>query len=58
MYLDKGYEFTNRFVIDRVLRHYVDMEDLSHTETDFKSRLIRMVSEEQADDPFPDNPGQ
>ena len=40
MYLDKGYEFTNRFVIDRVLRHYVDMEDLSHTETDFKSRLI------------------
>ncbi len=40
MYLDKGYDFTNRFVIDRVLRCYVDMEDLSHTETDFKSRLI------------------
>lgn len=39
MYLDKGYDFTNRYVID-LLRQYVDMEDLSHTETDFKSRLI------------------
>lgn len=40
VYLDKGYDFTNRFVIDGVLRRYVDMSDIAETEVDFKSRLI------------------
>lgn len=40
LYLDKGYNVANRVIINDLLPHYVDMEDLSATETDFKSRLI------------------
>lgn len=39
-YLDKGYDFTNRFVINGILRGHVDLGDITQTETDFKSRLI------------------
>lgn len=40
VYLDKGYDFANRFVINGVLRRYVDLSDITTTEVDFKSRLI------------------
>lgn len=40
IYLDKGYDFTNRFVINDILRKYVNLGDVTQTETDFKSRLI------------------
>lgn len=40
IYLDKGYNFTNRLLINRILRKYIDLEDMTRTETDFKSRLI------------------
>lgn len=40
IYLDKGYDFANRFVINDVLRRYVDLGDITSTEVDFKSRLI------------------
>lgn len=40
IYLDKGYEFTQRFVLEAILGRYVDMNDIMNTETDFKSRLI------------------
>ncbi len=40
IYLDKGYDFANRFVINNLLRRYVDLSDITNTETDFKSRLI------------------
>lgn len=40
IYLDKGYNYTNRIVINNVLRKHVDLEDMALTESDFKSRLI------------------
>lgn len=40
IYLDKGYDFANRVVINDILRVYVDVGDITRTETDFKSRLI------------------
>ena len=40
IYLDKGYNFTNRFVINNLLANHLDVGDMSHTESDFKSRLI------------------
>lgn len=39
MYLDKGYNFTNRLVIRMFSRH-LDLDEMTNTETDFKSRLI------------------
>ena len=40
VYLDKGYDFSNRLFINGILRKYVDLDDMSEQETDFKSRLI------------------
>lgn len=40
LYLDKGYNRVNRIVINDILRRRIDVDNISHTETDFKSRLI------------------
>ncbi|MDE6857246.1 MAG: ribonuclease III, partial [Alistipes sp.] len=40
IYLDQGYEFVNRLLINNVYYRYLDLEDLSQEETDVKSRLI------------------
>ena len=40
IYLDKGYDFANRFIINDILKQHIDLGDMSHTENDFKSRLI------------------
>ncbi len=40
LYLDKGYDFTNRLLINRIFRDNMDMANMTSTETDFKSRLI------------------
>lgn len=40
LYLDKGYNHVNRILINDILRRRIDVDDISHTETDFKSRLI------------------
>lgn len=40
VYLDKGYDTANRIIIDDIFGRYVDLGDVSQTESDFKSRLI------------------
>ena len=40
IYLDQGYDFVNRLLINRIFYHYLDLDDLTESETDFKSRLI------------------
>lgn len=40
IYLDKGYALTKKFVINKVIKKYVDLQELIQTETDFKSRII------------------
>lgn len=40
LYLDKGYDVVNRIIINRLLPEYLDLEDLSSAENDYKSRLI------------------
>lgn len=40
LYLDKGYNVVNRIVINHLLPEYINIEDVSLTETDYKSRLI------------------
>jgi ribonuclease-3 len=39
-YLDHGYHKTFRFVQQRVMRVFVDFEELVHIESNFKSRLV------------------
>ncbi|MBQ8271689.1 MAG: ribonuclease III [Tidjanibacter sp.] len=40
LYLDKGYNVVNRIVINDLLSRHIDLEDLTHSESDHKSRLI------------------
>ena len=40
IYLDQGYDFVNRLLINRIYFKYLDLETLTESETDFKSRLI------------------
>jgi len=40
IYLDQGYEFVNRLLINRLYYEHLDLDDLTAYETDFKSRLI------------------
>ncbi|MDE5945019.1 MAG: ribonuclease III [Rikenella sp.] len=40
LYLDQGYEMTNRVLIDGIFAEYVDLEAIEQTEKDFKSRVI------------------
>ncbi|WP_423148783.1 ribonuclease III [Rubrolithibacter danxiaensis] len=40
VYLDKGYNFTRDFLINRIFKPHVDIHLLEQTETNFKSKLI------------------
>jgi ribonuclease-3 len=40
IYLDKGYEQCKRFVVKKIIKDYIDIDELLATETNFKSKLI------------------
>jgi ribonuclease-3 len=40
IYLDKGYNFVNRLVINHIIGKNLNLDKVSQVETDFKSRLI------------------
>lgn len=40
VYLDKGYDFTKSFLINRIIKAHIDIHTLEQTETNFKSKLI------------------
>ncbi len=47
IYLDKGYKFTRKIIINRIYKPFIDMEELENTETNFKSRLIEWSQKEK-----------
>ena len=40
IYLDQGYNFANRLLINKIYSQRISLEEVDETETDFKSRLI------------------
>ena len=40
IYLDKGYDFANRLLINYIYGRYLSIDEVLQSETDFKSRLI------------------
>jgi ribonuclease III len=40
VYLDRGYDFTKSFLINRIIKAHIDIHTLEQTETNFKSKLI------------------
>ncbi len=47
IYLDKGYDFTRRFIQDKVIQDHLDIEEIEQTETDFKSKFIEWAQKEK-----------
>jgi ribonuclease-3 len=47
MYLDKGYAFTKRVVIGKIIKFYFDIDNLENTDTNFKSKLIEWSQREK-----------
>lgn len=40
MYLEKGYRFTRRVLIDRILRTYLDVDSIAVSDWNYKSKII------------------
>lgn len=40
IYLDQGYEFVNRLLINRIFYRHLNIDELTHSDPDYKSRLI------------------
>lgn len=61
VYLDKGYDFTRKFLISRIIKQHIDIATLEQTETNFKSKLIEWCQRHSKDITFdlvPNNDGE
>jgi len=47
MYLDKGYRFTHDILIEKVIKHYFDIDELIQQEMNYKSRIIEWGQKEK-----------
>tara|TARA_B100001063_G_scaffold185460_1_gene175283 strand:- start:56919 stop:57602 length:684 start_codon:yes stop_codon:yes gene_type:complete len=48
IYLDRGYKTCRKFVLEKVIIDYVDVDRLIEEETDFKSKLVEWVQKNKA----------
>lgn len=47
IYLDKGYTFVTKIIIDRIIKCHVDIDTIEKTELNFKSVLIEYTQKEK-----------
>jgi ribonuclease-3 len=47
IYLDQGYDAAHRFVMQRMIRPYIDLEDLKKKTVNFKSKLLEWCQKRQ-----------
>lgn len=47
MYLDKGYKFTQKIIVDKIIHDYINIEELLSTDNNFKSKLIEYSQKEK-----------
>ncbi|HJH60546.1 MAG TPA: ribonuclease III [Bacteroidetes bacterium] len=47
LFLDRGYDFTYKVLVDRVIRLHVDIENLEKNDNNFKSRLLEWAQKEK-----------
>jgi len=40
IYLDQGFEKTKKFIVERLMKFHIDINDIENTDTDYKSKLI------------------
>ena len=47
LFLDYGYHFTYKIVVNRIIKLHIDLEDLEKNETNYKSRLLEWAQKEK-----------
>ncbi|MEI6455459.1 MAG: ribonuclease III [bacterium] len=47
IYLDKGYNFTKKILLDRVIAQYYNIDELVNQEVNFKSKIIEWAQKEK-----------
>lgn len=47
IYLDKGYKTASNFILNRIIKIHLDIDEIINTETDFKSKLIEWGQKEK-----------
>jgi ribonuclease-3 len=47
VYLDKGYGFTRNLLVERIIKHYFNMDELVSQEVNFKSRMVEWAQREK-----------
>jgi ribonuclease-3 len=47
IYLDKGYRFAQKFILNRIINVHIDMDEMETVETDFKSKFIEWAQKEK-----------
>ncbi len=47
MYLDKGYTFTKNIMLERIIKHFFNINELVNLESNFKSRMIEWAQKEK-----------
>ena len=52
LYLDKGYSFTRKVIIKRIVNMHIDIDTLEHLDTNFKSKLIEWAQKEKKEVEF------
>ena len=47
IYLDKGYNFTRKIVVRRIIDMHLDVDEIERTDTNFKSRILEYAQREK-----------
>lgn len=47
LYLDKGFDFTRKIVVDRIIRLHINMDELLSIDLNYKSKLLEWVQRER-----------
>lgn len=47
VYLDKGFIFTRKFIVDKIIEQHIDFEDLLIQELSYKAKLVKWAQKEK-----------
>jgi ribonuclease III len=47
IYIDKGYDFTRKVIVNKIIRFHLDIDEIESKELNFKSRLLEWTQKEK-----------
>ena len=47
VYVDKGYNTAKRFILNRIIKYHIDIDELEITETNYKGKLLDWAQKER-----------